>query len=83
LRADLDFGCTDSQACTVAHRKPHQIPLMAAVYQSGLITREPYQEELRRRTPYPPRTIVEVSRLNQDDVVEIEGTFYCPVKAEH
>jgi 2-iminobutanoate/2-iminopropanoate deaminase len=28
--------------------------------------------------PYPPRTIVEVSRLNQDDIVEVEGTFFCP-----
>lgn len=27
---------------------------------------------------YPPRTIVEVSRLNQDDIVEVEGTFFCP-----
>ena len=24
------------------------------------------------------RTIVEVSRLNQDDIVEVEGTFLCP-----
>ncbi|KAK8852016.1 endoribonuclease l-psp [Apiospora arundinis] len=25
---------------------------------------------------YPPRTIVEVDRLNDDDIVEVEGTFY-------
>ena len=37
------------------------------------------QEEFWRGGPYPPRTIVAVSRLNQDDVVEVEGTFYCPV----
>lgn len=37
------------------------------------------QEELWAGGPYPPRTIVEVSRLNQDDVVEVEGTFYAPV----
>jgi enamine deaminase RidA (YjgF/YER057c/UK114 family) len=36
------------------------------------------QEELWGGGPYPPRTIVEVSRLNQDDVVEVEGTFFCP-----
>jgi 2-iminobutanoate/2-iminopropanoate deaminase len=24
---------------------------------------------------YPPRTIVEVDRLNEDDVVEVEGWF--------
>jgi enamine deaminase RidA (YjgF/YER057c/UK114 family) len=34
------------------------------------------QEELWSGVPYPPRTIVEVRRLNQDDFVEIEGTFY-------
>jgi enamine deaminase RidA (YjgF/YER057c/UK114 family) len=38
------------------------------------------QEELWGSGPYPPRTIVEVSRLNQDDVVEIEGTFFCPTR---
>jgi 2-iminobutanoate/2-iminopropanoate deaminase len=37
------------------------------------------QEELWGGPPYPPRTIVEVSRLNQDDLVEVEGTFFCPV----
>jgi enamine deaminase RidA (YjgF/YER057c/UK114 family) len=38
------------------------------------------QEELWGQGPYPPRTIVEVSRLNQDDIVEVEGTFYAPVR---
>ncbi len=36
------------------------------------------QEQLWGKGPYPPRTIVEVRRLNQDDIVEIEGTFYTP-----
>lgn len=27
---------------------------------------------------YPPRTIVEVDRLNDDDILEVEGTFYLP-----
>ena len=36
------------------------------------------QEELWAGGPYPPRTIVEVSRLNQDDIFEVEGTFYAP-----
>lgn len=27
---------------------------------------------------YPPRTIVEVDRLNDDDIVEVEGTFFNP-----
>jgi enamine deaminase RidA (YjgF/YER057c/UK114 family) len=38
------------------------------------------QEELWGGPPYPPRTIVEVSRLNQDDIVEVEGTFFCPLR---
>jgi enamine deaminase RidA (YjgF/YER057c/UK114 family) len=38
------------------------------------------QEELWGNGPYPPRTIVEIRRLNQDDVFEVEGTFYAPVK---
>jgi enamine deaminase RidA (YjgF/YER057c/UK114 family) len=35
------------------------------------------QEEFWGGPPYPPRTIVEVSCLNQDDIVEVEGTFFC------
>jgi 2-iminobutanoate/2-iminopropanoate deaminase len=38
------------------------------------------QQELWGQGPYPPRTIVEVHRLNQDDIFEVEGTFYAPVK---
>ena len=36
------------------------------------------QEELWRNGPYPPRTIVEVAKLNQDDIFEVEGTFFAP-----
>jgi enamine deaminase RidA (YjgF/YER057c/UK114 family) len=38
------------------------------------------QAELWGQGPYPPRTIVEVARLNQDDIFEVEGTFYAPAK---
>lgn len=38
------------------------------------------QAELWGQGPFPPRTIIEVDRLNQDDIVEVEGTFYSPVK---
>jgi len=38
------------------------------------------QEELWGAGPYPPRTIIEVDRLNQDDIFEVEGTFYAPKK---
>jgi 2-iminobutanoate/2-iminopropanoate deaminase len=38
------------------------------------------QEEFWSGGPYPPRTIVEVRALNQGDIVEVEGTFYCPNK---
>jgi 2-iminobutanoate/2-iminopropanoate deaminase len=39
------------------------------------------QAELWNGGPYPPRSIVEVARLNQDDIFEVEGTFYAPSKA--
>jgi enamine deaminase RidA (YjgF/YER057c/UK114 family) len=38
------------------------------------------QEDLWGGPPYPPRSIVEVDRLSQDDIMEVEGTFYCPVQ---
>lgn len=38
------------------------------------------QEEMWAGAPYPPRTIIEVDRLNQDDIFEVEGTFYAPVE---
>ena len=38
------------------------------------------QEELWGAGPYPPRTILEVRKLNQDDIFEVEGTFYAPMK---
>jgi 2-iminobutanoate/2-iminopropanoate deaminase len=38
------------------------------------------QEELWGMGLYPPRTIVEVHRLNQDDIFEVEGTFYAPTQ---
>jgi 2-iminobutanoate/2-iminopropanoate deaminase len=37
------------------------------------------QAELWGGQPYPPRTIVEVRRLNQDDICEVEGTFFAPL----
>ncbi len=36
------------------------------------------QEEFWSGGLYPPRTILEVSKLNQDDIFEVEGTFYAP-----
>ena len=38
------------------------------------------QQEFWAGGPYPPRTIVEVAELNQDDIFEVEGTFYAPQK---
>src|ERR1700720_652823 len=40
------------------------------------------QAELWDGGPYPPRTIVEVRALAQDDIVEVEGTFYPPVTSD-
>ncbi|HEY1474246.1 MAG TPA: RidA family protein [Pseudolabrys sp.] len=39
------------------------------------------QEKLWAGGPFPPRTIVQVAKLNQDDIFEVEGTFYAPKTA--
>ncbi|HET9717812.1 MAG TPA: RidA family protein [Pseudolabrys sp.] len=36
------------------------------------------QAELWGAAACPPRTIVEVAKLNQDDIFEVEGTFFAP-----
>ncbi len=41
---------------------------------------EKAQSELWGGPPYPPRTMVEVKRLFDDDIVEIDSVFYAPVK---
>ena len=38
------------------------------------------QRELWDGEPFPPCTILEVQRLNQDDIFEVQGTFYAPQK---
>ncbi len=36
------------------------------------------QQDLWGGEPYPPRSIIEVAALNQDDIFEVDGTFYAP-----
>jgi 2-iminobutanoate/2-iminopropanoate deaminase len=38
------------------------------------------QAELWGNPPYPPRTMIEVQRLFDDDIVEIDSVFYAPTK---
>jgi len=38
------------------------------------------QQELWGGGPYPPRTMVEVKRLFDDDIAEIDSVFYAPAK---
>ena len=38
------------------------------------------QAELWGKPPYPPRTMVEVQRLFDDDIVEVDTVFYAPQK---
>jgi 2-iminobutanoate/2-iminopropanoate deaminase len=38
------------------------------------------QAELWGKPPYPPRTMFEVRRLFDDDIVEIDSVFYAPAK---
>jgi len=54
------------------------------IYVSDLKTLAPMvdkvQAELWGKPPYPPRTMVEVRRLFDDDIVEIDSVFYAPKK---
>jgi enamine deaminase RidA (YjgF/YER057c/UK114 family) len=38
------------------------------------------QTELWGTPPYPPRTMIEVQRLFDDDIVEIDSVFYAPLR---
>ena len=52
------------------------------IYVSDLLRVAPMvdavQAELWGKPPYPPRTMVEVRRLFDDDTVEIDSVFYAP-----
>jgi enamine deaminase RidA (YjgF/YER057c/UK114 family) len=49
------------------------------VYVTDMAAHRPLVNDVQREFwgdgPYPPRTIVTVSGLNQDDIVEVEATF--------
>ena len=46
----------------------------------ALISGRHVQAELWGKPPYPPRTMFEVQRLFDDDMVEIDSVFYAPTK---
>lgn len=39
------------------------------------------QEEIWTGVAFPPRTIVQVSALNQNDIFEVDGTFFAPLSS--
>jgi 2-iminobutanoate/2-iminopropanoate deaminase len=41
---------------------------------------EKVQAELWGKPPYPPRTMFEVKRLFDDDIIEVDSVFYAPAK---
>jgi 2-iminobutanoate/2-iminopropanoate deaminase len=54
------------------------------IYVSDVVRLRPVvnkvQAEMWGNGPYPPRTVLEVSRLDQNDIAEVDATFYAPVK---
>lgn len=54
------------------------------IFVTDVVRRRPLvnkvQSELWGDGPYPPRTVLEVRRLDQDDIAEVDGTFYAPKK---
>lgn len=52
------------------------------VYVTDMARLRPIVNEVQEEfwdPPFPPRTILEVSKLNQDDIFEVDSTFYAPV----
>ena len=47
---------------------------------AGIVDR--VQAEIWGSPPYPPRTMMEVQRLFQDDIIEIDTVFYAPQKGK-
>ncbi|WP_445488284.1 RidA family protein [Rhodopseudomonas sp. RCAM05734] len=54
------------------------------IYVSDVVRYRPLvnkvQEDLWGKGPYPPRTVLEVRKLDQDDIAEVDATFYAPAK---
>jgi 2-iminobutanoate/2-iminopropanoate deaminase len=53
------------------------------VYVTDMVVHRPLVNQVQQElwgegAVFPPRSIVEVSGLNQDDIVEVEGTFRLP-----
>jgi len=45
-----------------------------------LVNQVQQDEALWGKGPYPPRTVLEVRKLDQDDIAEVDATFYAPQK---
>ncbi len=48
-----------------------------------LVNQVQQDEALWGKGPYPPRTVLEVRRLDQDDIAEVDATFFSPQKKKH
>lgn len=46
----------------------------------AMVNKVQQDEALWGKGPYPPRTVLEVRRLDQDDIAEVDATFYAPKK---
>ena len=67
-----------------AHDRRGQDAVRMVVYVTDMFRFHPIankvQEGIWGSGPYPPRTIIEVQRLNQDNILEVEGTFAIPAR---
>jgi 2-iminobutanoate/2-iminopropanoate deaminase len=80
--ARIRQGFLNMQAIAASEGAHLRDAVRLVVYVTDMPLRRPLvnkvQEELWAGGPYPPRTILEVAKLNQDDIFEVEGTFYVP-----
>src|ERR1700719_4576847 len=80
----LSHGKHGSRSIALAQWRQNGDCVRIVVYVTDMFRFRPLvnkvQEELWGAGPYPPRTIIEVHRLNGDDICEVEGTFYARLR---
>lgn len=73
-----------AQAGCRGRGRPLQDAVRLTIYVSDVVRYRPLvnkvQEDLWGKGPYPPRTVLEVRKLDQDDIAEVDATFYAPAK---
>jgi len=70
----------EAQGATLQDAVRLTIYVSDVVKYRAMINQIQQDETLWGKGPYPPRTVLEVRKLDQDDIAEVDATFYAPQK---